>query len=104
MNYLLIIRLSLASTVLVSFSIRYFAVFRHRPGLAESRLGFVILTSLLLYGGLLLASIDKMSYLSVFVTAAVGLAVCCLLEVGLQKFAKSVSKPAAQGSAIRYYG
>lgn len=103
MNYLLTMRLLLSATVLFSFSIRYIAVLRHKPGSAEGRLGFIILTSVLLYGGVLLASINKMTYLNVFATAAALLAVCFVLEVGLQKLAKRVERESIRATVFNYF-
>lgn len=104
MDYLLIMRLLLAATVMVGFAVRYLAVLRHKSDSGDNRLGFVILVSVLLYGGLLLASIDKITYLSVFATAAVLLSACFVLEIILQKVAKYVSRQSSRASAIRYYG
>jgi hypothetical protein len=97
-------RLLLGATVLVSFSIRYIAVLRHQASLGDGRIGPVILAAILLYGGLLLASIDKISYLSVGASAAVVLVVCSALEAMLLSFAKRTSRRAANDTAVRYYG
>jgi hypothetical protein len=97
-------RLLLSATVLVSFSIRYIAILRHQASLGDGRIGPVILAAILLYGGLLLASIDKISYLSVGASAAALLVVCSALEAMLQSLAKRTSRRAANNATIRYYG
>lgn len=89
---------------MIGFAMRYMAVLRHKSGAGDSRLGLIILVSVLLYGGLLLASIDKITYLSVFATAVVLVAVCFVLETILQKVVKRVSRRSDQDLAIRYFG
>jgi hypothetical protein len=104
MNYLLTMRLLLAATVLIHFFIKYFNVWRHKSSSGGGRLGLIILTSVLLYGGVLMASINKLSYWNVLVTAGILLAACFILEVGLQQLAKRLARPNARPAFIRYFG
>jgi hypothetical protein len=104
MNYLLTMRLLLVVTVLINFSIKYFNVLRHKSSSGDGRLGFIILTSVLVYGGVLLASINKLSYWSVLFTAGILLAVCFVLEIGLHQLAKWLARPSSKSAFIRYFG
>lgn len=89
MSYLLALRILLSLTLIIGFTWRYTSALRHSAPPAKGRAGQLVITSALLYSGVIAASIEKASYLSIWWSTLVVIVSFMALEIGLSKIGKA---------------
>jgi lipopolysaccharide export LptBFGC system permease protein LptF len=90
MNYSLQLNALLGVTVLAGFALRCLAVLTHRVSNRSGRLGLATCWVIILYVGVIFASIGKVSYSDVFKSFVILGLVYVVLDVVLEKLAKQV--------------
>jgi hypothetical protein len=91
MNISLFFNVFLGGTVLVGFFVRYLRVLTHKVPAHDGRLGLAVILAAILYGGIILASIDKLQYVNVLKSFIILGLVCLALDTALGKLAKNLS-------------
>jgi hypothetical protein len=90
MNYAILLNVLLGVTVLIGFFARYVAVLTHRTDARNGRLSLIISSAIILYAGVIFASMDKVAYGSIFRSALILSLVYFILDTALAKLAKYV--------------
>jgi hypothetical protein len=90
MNYILLLNVLLGTTILIGFAARYLGAVSHKRSAKDGRLRLALLSAAILYAGVILASVDKVPYGSIFKSGLILCVVFVALDTMLQKLFKSV--------------